>query len=160
MTHCGGVDLTFSWEGHNPVYLESRKGASGGKFWRAWVCGTQVFSHFGKLGTRGQGRPIGRFLTEEEAQQALDRAIHKKTRPGKGYVLANDPGRVEQSAPEKKKKAPVKKKSKVKKEPAWTKTKAASATSAAATPQKKAKAKRKGGRAPRVPRVTLVKLEQ
>ena len=157
----GGVDLAFSWEGNNSVYLESRKGASGGKFWRAWVCGTEVFSHFGRLGKRGQGRPIGRFASEAEAQQALDLAIHKKTRPGKGYVLANDPGRVEQSAPAKKK-APVKKKSK---EPAkTTKAKAtATATAAAATPKKKAKAKakRKGGRGvPRVPRVMLVTLEQ
>ena len=141
------------------MYLESPKGASGGKFWRAWVCGTQVFCHFGKLGVAGQGRPIGRFATEAEAEQALDRAIHKKTRPGKGYAPANDPGRVEQSGAPAKKKAPVKKNSKVKKERAKTKT---TATAAAATPKRKAKATAKtiGGRVPRLPRVTLVKLEQ
>ena len=158
------------------MYLESPKGASGGKFWRAWVCGTQVFCHFGKLGVAGQGRPIGRFATEAEAEQALDRAIHKKTRPGKGYAPANDPGRVEQSGAPAKKKAPVKKNSKVKKERAKkkapvkknlkvkkerAKTKT-TATAAAATPKRKAKATAKtiGGRVPRLPRVTLVKLEQ
>jgi DNA ligase-1 len=53
------------------------------KFWEVWVEGTSLYTHYGRIGSKGQ-TTIKDYADEAAARKAADKLIAEKT--GKGYV--------------------------------------------------------------------------
>jgi DNA ligase-1 len=53
------------------------------KFWEVWVQGNEMFTQYGRIGSKGQTTVKG-YADEAAARKAAEKLIAEKT--GKGYV--------------------------------------------------------------------------